>query len=174
MLDFGCGAGRILRHYSKVKGPHFYGIDYNPALIDWARENLRFAKFATNTMDGLLPYVAGQFDLIYCFSVFTHMPEQAQQHWVRELHRVLRPGGFLYVTTHGLAYLSQIPSELHASFKAGRLVVINSEASGKNDCGAYHPESYVRTAFAPGFDVVDFFPSEYPQDAYLLRKGPDT
>jgi SAM-dependent methyltransferase len=42
MLDFGCGCGRVLRHWRTLAGPEVYGIDYNPALIDWCRENLSF------------------------------------------------------------------------------------------------------------------------------------
>ena len=35
ILDFGCGCGRILRHWRLVDGQHLYGTDYNQDLIAW-------------------------------------------------------------------------------------------------------------------------------------------
>jgi hypothetical protein len=54
-LDFGCGVGRVLRHWSDVEGPRMHGSDYNPALIAWCRANLRFANFNVNPLHGALP-----------------------------------------------------------------------------------------------------------------------
>ena len=36
VLDFGCGCGRVLRRWSTVSGPSFFGSDYNPNLINCA------------------------------------------------------------------------------------------------------------------------------------------
>ena len=43
VLDFGCGCGRVMRHWNTLHGPNLYGSDYNPVLIKWCRENLPFA-----------------------------------------------------------------------------------------------------------------------------------
>src|SRR5215212_1533805 len=51
-LDFGCGSGRILRHWHGVNGTRLHGSDYNPLLVDWCRGNLDFAGYQVN---GLLP-----------------------------------------------------------------------------------------------------------------------
>jgi len=39
VLDFGCGVGRIMRHWSTTRGPAWHGTDYNAELIDWCRNN---------------------------------------------------------------------------------------------------------------------------------------
>jgi SAM-dependent methyltransferase len=170
ILDFGCGAGRILRHFKDLRKVGLFGSDYNQQLIDWAAKNLPFARFSVNSYGGPLGFADGKFGLIYAFSVFTHMREADQILWMRELRRVLRPGGYLYFTTHGEAYLAQVPYELQPRFKEGKVVVVNPDGAGTNQCGAYHPKSYVREVLAEGFEVVDFFPSQYPQDAYLFRR----
>ena len=33
VLDFGCGVGRIMRHWNTTPGPKWHGSDYNPDLI---------------------------------------------------------------------------------------------------------------------------------------------
>lgn len=173
VLDFGMGCGRILRHWRRLAGPALYGTDYNPRLVEWVRTNLPFAECGEN---GLLPplnYRSGQFDFIYGISVLTHLAEGHQRPWIEEFARVLRPGGYLLLSLHGPIRLGTLSSEQRREFEAGRLVVIAAEASGTNDCGAYHPIEWVRTAFARAFELVDFVPwgaQDANQDVALLRR----
>src|SRR5438105_836309 len=44
ILDFGCGCGRVLRHFWRLPGRPMHGVDYNPKLIEWGRRNLPFAR----------------------------------------------------------------------------------------------------------------------------------
>ena len=53
-------------------------------------------------------YPDATFDLIYAFSVFTHLAPAGQTFWIAELTRVLKPGGCLFLTTHGEHYLPQL------------------------------------------------------------------
>ena len=64
VLEFGCGCGRVLRYWSAVQGPEIYGVDYNPRLIKWCRQNLSFARFETNNLEPPLPYLDAMFDCI--------------------------------------------------------------------------------------------------------------
>ena len=52
ILDFGCGAGRVLRHWKSLDGPALHGTDYNPELVAWCAANLPFATFRVNRLDG--------------------------------------------------------------------------------------------------------------------------
>jgi len=45
-----------------------------------------------------LPFADGYFDAVTCISVLEHMPVDAQQHGMREMARVTRPGGRLIIT----------------------------------------------------------------------------
>lgn len=172
ILDFGCGVGRIIRHLADVKGLH--GTDYNPDLIAWCRRHLTFADFQVNTLTGGLPYKSENFDLIYSYSVFTHLGEELQHFWMKEMFRVLKPGGLLYLTLHGEKFASLLSAEHQAAFRAGQFVVIADEREGENTCAAYHPESYVREVLAKDFQVLEFVPccsqGGSDQDAYMLMK----
>jgi len=174
VLDFGCGLGRVMRHWHRHRGPHFHGSDYNPTLIRWCQQNLRFARFAENPLEGPLPYPGGSFDFIYALSVFTHLTEPQQAYWMNELRRVLRRGGHLLISTHGEYYLEQILPESRQKFRAGQCVVQGGEHAGTNICSAYHPPQYVRDHLATEFEIVDFVPKGALgnpwQDYWLLRK----
>jgi len=170
VLDFGCGCGRVIRHFHGLRRLQLYGTDYNPILVEWCRRNLPFAQFDVNQLDPPLRYADETFGLIYAFSVFTHLPESLQLAWRTELLRILRPGGYLVITTLGASLAQAWSRRDKDQFDSGRLLVFHEEAAGENRCTAYHPEAYVRRTLAQGFNVLEFAPGAVGQDGYLLQK----
>ena len=173
ILDFGCGCGRVIRRWNG-HGVELHGTDVNPKLIGWCAGHLPFARFGVNDLAPPLSYPDGAFGLIYAFSVFTHLPAELEAAWLAELHRVLRPGGHLVISTHGEAYLDRLEEPERVMFLAGHAVVRRGGVAGSNWCTAFHPEQAVRERLARGFEVVDFVPrgarGNPVQDATLLRK----
>jgi len=174
ILDFGCGCGRVIRHWRSLGVGKLFGTDYNPDLIGWCKQNLEFAQFMVNDLSPPLSYDDSTFDFVYALSVFTHLPETLQLSWMKELARVLRPGGFLLVTTHGEHYLPELTPDEQERFRRGQLVVRSEELAGMNVCGVIHPEKYVRDELAKGFAIIDFIPEAAKgnpyQDIFLLKK----
>lgn len=173
ILDFGCGCGRIIRHWSKHTPAVLHGTDLNRHAIEWCRSHLPIAQFQFN---GPLPptgYPAAMFDFVYCFSVFTHLPAEQQQLWLAEMKRILRPGGYLLLTTHGASFLNRLTDQERHRFTSGQLVVRGSDFPGANLCASFHPESYVRHELAPTFELLEFMPagadSGLLQDVSLFR-----
>ena len=177
VLDFGCGCGRVLRNLGSLKRARLYGTDYNQELINWCNKNLTFAEFMTNHLEPPLACCDQKFDLIYGFSVFTHLPESLQLTWINELARVLKPHGYLLISTHGAHYLNLLTTQEQAQFREGQLVVREEQAAGTNICNVYHPDRFVRDRLAKGFFVVDWITEGAKgnpfQDIYLLRKLPN-
>ena len=173
VLDFGCGCGRVLRHLRRFDRVRIHGTDSNPAAIVWCDQHLDFAEFGTNRLEPPTRYREHSFDLAYAFSVFTHLPEALQFARMREMRRILKPGGWLIITLHGDHYLPHINVAARAQYQCGELVVLGEEAVGQNNCAAFHPESYVRNVLARDFDVIDFVAEgalgNPKQDAWLLR-----
>jgi ubiquinone/menaquinone biosynthesis C-methylase UbiE len=102
-----------------------------------------------------LPFRDAKFDAIYNFSVLTHLSEDLQIAWVRELQRVLKPGGLFACTTHGEAYRYLLVTDAErAAFDAGQLVVQGKYREGRKWFLAIHPESYVRDRLLAGFTDV--------------------
>lgn len=180
ILDFGCGCGRVIRHFHAVTRGQLHGTDYNRQAIDWCKRKLRFGQFEVNGLWPPLPYGKEEFDLIYALSVFTHLPESLQVAWMSELSRVLKPGGYLLMTTHGECYLPHMSEEERTSFRSGRLVVREAGSAGSNPFFTAHPLEYVKTHLPPDLAMLGFVPEtrrkgEPPsrlcwQDGYVLVK----
>jgi SAM-dependent methyltransferase len=101
ILDFGCGAGRMIRWFDKIAAHcEIWGLDINARCIKWCQQNLSPPfKFATITTTPHLPFEDRYFDFIYCASVFTHIDDLADA-WLLELKRITAPGGRIFITVH--------------------------------------------------------------------------
>jgi SAM-dependent methyltransferase len=175
ILDFGCGCGRVARHWAAVEGPEIHGCDYNEGLVAWCKSNLPFLRTTRNELAPPLPYVAQSFDLIYALSVFSHLSESLQRSWIAEFRRLLRPGGLLVLSVLGERVRDRLTEAERARFGRGELVVERPRLSGRNVCTAYHPRRYVTERLLADFTAVDAFDLGSPkllilQDAYLARR----
>jgi SAM-dependent methyltransferase len=173
VLDFGCGCGRVTRYFRDHHGD-VAGSDVNRDAVSWCRANLPFGRFEANGLAPPLAFDDASFDLVYALSVFTHLTSDLQLAWRDELHRILRPGGRLLVTTHGRSYLQRLDDDERARFERGELVVRWAEVVGSNLCSAYHPERYLRDTFADGFTFLELEAEgargNPTQDLVLLQK----
>jgi SAM-dependent methyltransferase len=122
VLDFGCAAGRMLRFYPHIPGKsELWGVDINAEHIVWCQQNLSPPLlFAMATTSPHLPFEDNYFDLIYCGSVFTHISDLGDT-WFLELRRILRSGGYAYITIHDertveLLFTKYKDKELYSGF----------------------------------------------------------
>lgn len=101
VLELGSAGARMLRFYPYSQGQsELWGVDISARHITWCQQHLSPPfLFATTTTFPHLPFEDKYFDLVYCGSVFTHITDLADA-WFLELRRVLRKGGYAYVTIH--------------------------------------------------------------------------
>jgi len=176
VLDFGCGCGRVIRHLKDNQSFKLYGTDCNEFAIKWSRKNLGFASFEVNKLSPPLVYADKSFDLIYAFSIFTHLSETIQLEWISEFKRVLKPSGYILISVHGDTFLESNPildsAEINL-YKQGQLVTKQVENVGSNFCNVFHPQEYVTSFLAKDFKLIQFVAGgakgNPPQDAYLLQ-----
>jgi len=69
-----------------------------------------------------LPYPPAYFDLVYCFSVFTHLIESMQDLRLAESSRILKPGGGLLLTVFGKAASEALDAEGRKTLEVQRFV----------------------------------------------------
>lgn len=106
VLDFGCGSGDITRALAAA-GFAMTGIDLSAAMIAVARQtqSARPIEWQSATPGAvILPFADGSFDGALASSVLEYHPDCAGQ--VREIHRVLKPGGM---------FAFSVPDMTHAS-----------------------------------------------------------
>lgn len=101
VLDLGCGNGRFFELFQDEaeKKVQYFGVDNSPKLLELAKQRYPQAQFILT--DGLnLPFTENFFDKILCIAVLHHLPGyELRRQFLRQVHRVLRPGGLLILTT---------------------------------------------------------------------------
>jgi ubiquinone/menaquinone biosynthesis C-methylase UbiE len=118
VLDIGCGVGRLpIGILDKVGDIQSYrGIDIQSKSIQWCKLRIESShpSFQFQLIDVRnrcynpsgspingsfkLPFDAGSFDIIYLYSVFSHMMPDDVSIYLREFSRLLRPDGRVFLT----------------------------------------------------------------------------
>jgi len=99
-MDFGCGWGRITRFFIKdFQKDKLFGVDPLSEVIEASRATNPWATFERVDLHPPINLPSSSVDLIFAFSVFSHLTEAVHLEWIEEFSRLLRPGGTLAVTT---------------------------------------------------------------------------
>jgi len=92
VLDLGCGPGDGMARLGTT-GAVAIGLDYSGGMLDQARKVAANAGRLARGDAGRLPFRDGAFDKVVCTNSFHHYPDHVGA--LREMRRVLRPGGLL-------------------------------------------------------------------------------
>ncbi len=102
ILDAGCGTGGNLEWLRRYAGNgKIVGLDYVNTALHFCRQAGHEHLVQASATD--LPFADASFDLVTSFDVLVQIPgEGADEQAMREMYRVLKPGGFGFV--RGAAY----------------------------------------------------------------------
>lgn len=102
ILDYGCGYGRICDHLRQKGFLHVTGVDISSQMIVRGRQ--AYPGLDLRVMDALpLPFARGSFDAVLLFTVLTSIvTDEGQREIIKEILRLLRPHGILYVSDYPL------------------------------------------------------------------------
>jgi ubiquinone/menaquinone biosynthesis C-methylase UbiE len=104
VLDLGCGAGPVLAAL-RAAGWSCTGLDGAPDMLGQARERLAAAGLSSEDLHlgdcRATPFEANRFDAVLCLGVISYVEDYRPV--LREIHRVLRPGGLAVVSCRNAA-----------------------------------------------------------------------
>jgi len=176
ILDVGCGCGRIaIPLTSYLSGDGCYaGFDINRRSIEWCNKQItpRYPSFhfkqvdlynqAYNpkgtilSKDFIFPYRDSSFDFVNLSSVFTHLLPEDMEHYLAEIHRVLKPGGrclitFFLLNDQSLSLMKAKKLELDFQYEFGVYRTIDQTTHEK--AVAYNEEHVKRAFLQNGFEL---------------------
>lgn len=103
VLDAGCGTGGLIRRLSgRNPGWAWMGADLSPLACEFARQRLPGIEVVEASLTAL-PLPAGRFDAVTSVDVLYHIEDDVGA--LRELHRVLQPGGAIVINVPAYRWL---------------------------------------------------------------------
>lgn len=132
LLDVGCGTGRTLHQIARTHpAMRLHGADMSPNYIRHARKRLEDVSELTLAVENgeSLPWADGTFDIATSTYMFHELPRNARRNVVREMFRVVRPGGLVVLEDSAQlaespaleGVLQGFPQEFHEPFYADYL-----------------------------------------------------
>jgi len=110
VLDYGCGWGRLMRMlYRYVPARQITGLDPWPPSLERCEQtgvhgNVKLIDYVPRSLP-----VEGAYDIIFAYSVFTHISERAQAAVLKAMRSVIKPDGLLALTIRQRNYWEQAP-----------------------------------------------------------------
>ncbi|MBA3540386.1 MAG: class I SAM-dependent methyltransferase [Deltaproteobacteria bacterium] len=132
LLDIACGTGRTLHQIARTHPTmRLHGVDLSPPYVRMARKRLADVGELTLAVENgeALPWSDGTFDIVTSVYLFHELPRNARRNVVREMFRVVRPGGLVIIedaaqladSAEIAAALHEFPREFHEPFFADYL-----------------------------------------------------
>jgi SAM-dependent methyltransferase len=117
IFDAGCGPGEYLSEFAGDGRP-VCGMDASEEMLRSSGETLRSAGRGAMLIRGDIEHIplrSGSFDAILCIGVLGYLEEDTQA--LRELHRLLRPGGHLLLNVRNLNAFTSLHATLRLKLR---------------------------------------------------------
>lgn len=183
ILDWGCGCGRLSRHFSKTS-VDFFGVDIDKDNIQWCQNNFPFGTFEVISDRPPTHLPPNSFNLVIGISIFTHLKEFDQNIWLEELRRITAPCGVLLLTVLGktAAFRAKLPWWNFIRWQQNGIFCIgdNFDLRGAVDIPNYykdvlHTRDYLSRKWSKYFDIVTVLEGYIGnhQDLVILKRRPN-
>ncbi len=194
VLDFGCGYGRFTRFFMReLPASQLMGADCMPTAVQVSRQCNPWVRF--EQINPLPPSSldANAFDLIYLYSVFSHLSETAHDQWLTEFHRLLKPGGILIATTWPKEYIQWCQDARNGDQRRTHPGSLEAFANTQEHLDRYDrgefchspvgggkalstefygetciPHAYAQKRWTDRFEICDFLTQNLPSSQYVI------
>jgi 2-polyprenyl-3-methyl-5-hydroxy-6-metoxy-1,4-benzoquinol methylase len=152
LLDFAAGYGRVTRWLTTLFGSVTMS-DLEQEMVEFQKREFGVDGFVSGADPAQAAAHPGRYDLVFVFSLFTHLPESTWSQWLAALAGLVRPGGHLVFSTHSYELFAVLnPAQFGdpASWKDEFLFWETNETQGRLSTAQYGcnivKETFVRRA----------------------------
>lgn len=189
-LDFGCSSGRVVRVLAAAyPDTTWLGCDPNEPAIGWATDNIPGVEFFVSGNEPPLPVPDAFCDVAFAISIWSHFEPALGLRWFDEMHRIVRAGGHLVFTAHGLTSIAhgavrelrpgaELAEIAEAMYRRGWWY--RAVFGERGDWGVVNPnwgtaflsQEWVLAKLCPRWAVVEFAAgrNQSNQDVYVLER----
>ncbi len=169
VLDFGCGSGKVMRHFlAEAQECELWGCDIDAPSIDWINRELSPPLHAF--LNGEAPPLDQPdriFDLVWSVSVFTHLTDHWAG-WLAELHRVLAPGGLAIISFLGRAMYEVWTEREWVQDEIGMTVLNHGQNWELGGPTVFHSPWWLREHWGRAFEIVQMREGTAPREHGLV------
>ena len=97
MLEVGCGTGRLILPIEDKMT--IYGLDFSRSFLEKLRKNTKKIQLVEGSAENL-PFNSQSLNSVLCVRVIQHLSPRQQQAVIKEIARVLKPGGSLVMLNY--------------------------------------------------------------------------
>ena len=163
IVDVGCGYGRVLKILQEEGYTDLTGYDFSPQMIERGRRECPDIRFETME-EGKIPQEGESADAVILFAVLTCIvSDEKQDELIREIQRILKPGGILYVNDYLLAS-DERNLKRYAQYEK-ELGVYGAFALPEGALCRHHTEEHIREL------LRDFETKEYEHIVFTTMNG---
>lgn len=149
LLEIGCGEGDLLV-MAEADGWQVTGLDYSPAACESARQRLKTGSVLCGELQQA-QLAAEQFDLCVVSDVLEHV--RSPRDFLREIHRLLKPGGTLFVATPSTdSWSARVLRRKWMEFKAEHLTYFDRQTLQT----ALFKSGFREVIVQPGWKILNF------------------
>jgi 2-polyprenyl-3-methyl-5-hydroxy-6-metoxy-1,4-benzoquinol methylase len=181
-LDFAAGYGRVTRWLVPAFGTVTVA-DLEQEMINFNRQEFGVSGFVSSVDSRILLSHCRDYDVVFVFSLFTHLPDKTWRAWLSALAGLVRPSGHLIFSTHSYELMAQLnPAQFGdpGTWVEEFLFWETNETIGRLETSVYGcnvvKQSYVRSAVdeLQGLELVGYYKGgEFDRyhDMYVIRKS---
>lgn len=195
-VDFGSGWGRYTRFMLKYIHPdNLYGLEVSRVMVEHCRKSFGMANFIKVESYPPCDLRDNLVDLVFGYSVFSHLAPDCANAWIEEFARIMRPGGLLLMTTQGRSFIEYCRNiresgnrshpwfvslakafadteQAYRDYDAGEFLHYGEGQYGGSYGESLIPRGYVEKAWLKDFELVDFIDDRafLPQALFILRR----
>lgn len=195
IADFGAGWGRYTRFMLKYAHPdNLFALEVQSHMVERSRKEFGRANFIKVDNFPPTPLQDEFFDLIFGYSVFSHLSPVCADAWIAEFARIVKPGGLVVMTTQGRSFIEFCEGKRrsgdlsHPWFKCLTESFVDTEAAYRDyDAGGFLfsgttpvatygealvSKGYIEQQWQRHFELLHFVDDRnvLPQACFVLRR----